>query len=212
MTNREIRAKARQDLGGRLFGETWMTALAAVLVYSLLIGAVSAIPAVGQIASLLLAGPLLLGISSFFLSLARSGKPSIGDIFTGFDDFTNVFLLNLIMGIFVFLWSLLFIIPGIVKSYAYSMAYYIKRDNPSYSWKQCLDESQQIMKGHKADLFCLHLSFIGWAFVCVFTFGIGYLWLNPYMMAANANFYESITSNDEYGSHEEGFFQTSGNF
>lgn len=211
MTNREIRAKARQDLGGKIFSEVWLTALAASLVYSLLISAISAIPVVGQIASILLAGPLLLGISSFYLGLARGGKPTIGDIFNGFDDFTNVFMLNLIMGIFVFLWSLLFIIPGIVKSYAYSMAYYIKRDNPSYSWKQCLDESQRIMKGHKADLFCLHLSFIGWEFVCCLTFGIGFLWLTPYIMTSNANFYESITSRDN-GYYEEGFFQTSGNF
>ena len=81
---------------------------------------------------------------------------------------------------------------SIVKTYAYSMAYYVKRDNPTYNWKQCLDESQCIMKGNKWKLFCLQFSFIGWAIVCVFTFGIGYLWLAPYMNAATANFYENV--------------------
>lgn len=193
MTNYEIREKARRDLGGKLFGAKWMNALAAALIYSLLLGAISAIPYVGQVASLLLAGPLLFGITGYFLKLSRNTEPAtIEGLFDGFNDFTELFLLNLIMGLYIFLWSLLFIIPGIIKTYAYSMAFYIKRDNPTYGWKQCLDESQRLMDGHKGELFCLHLSFIGWALLCVLTLGIGTLWLQPYMMASEANFYASI--------------------
>ena len=193
MSNSEIRAKARQDLGGNIFNATWMTALAAYLIYLLIVGACSAVPYVGSVASLLLTGPLVFGVTGYFLKLARcTEKPSIDGLFDGFKDFLQNFLLYFMTSLFTFLWSLLLIIPGIVKSYAYSMAFYIRRDNPTYSWKECLDESQRIMNGHKADLFCLHLSFIGWALLCICTCGIGFLWLYPYIEAANANFYDSL--------------------
>lgn len=192
MENYEIRAKARQDLGEKIFGSKWMYALAASLIYSAIIGGVSAIPGIGQVASLLLSGPLLFGIVGYYLKLADAKDATLNNLFDGFNDFSETFLLGLMTSIFTFLWALLFIIPGIIKSYAYSMAFYIKHDNPSYTWKQCLDESQKLMDGHKWKLFCLHFSFIGWIFVCIFTFGIGLLWLSPYMEAANANFYRSL--------------------
>jgi uncharacterized membrane protein len=94
--------------------------------------------------------------------------------------------------IFTFLWSLLFVIPGIVKAYAYSMAYYIKVDNPSWDWKTCIDESQKIMDGHKMELFLLELSFIGWWCVGLATCGIGMFWVAPYMNATRVHFYETI--------------------
>ena len=191
MTNYEIRAKARQDLGGKIFGNKWMMALVAALVYTAIIGIGSSIPVVGSIAIILITGPLIVGIYGYFVKLARNEEAKIENIFDGFKDFVQNFLIHLMASIFAFLWSLLFVIPGIVKSYAYSMAYYIKLDNPDYDWKKCIDESKNRMVGHKWDLFCLHFSFIGWAILCIFTFGIGTLWLTPYMQAANANFYEA---------------------
>jgi uncharacterized membrane protein len=92
----------------------------------------------------------------------------------------------------------LFIVPGIVKYYAYSMAPYIKNDNPSYDWKQCLDESQRIMAGRKWELFCLDVSFIGWLIIGYLTCGIGMLWVTPYMQAAHTSFYASIAENFEF--------------
>lgn len=191
MSNYEIRAKARQDLGGKIFNNKWMMALVAYLVYSLIVGVCSAVPAVGSIAILLITGPLVIGFSGYFLKLIRYEEAKIENLFDGFKDFVQNFLIYLMVSIFTFLWSLLFIIPGIVKGYAYSMAYYIKIDNPTYDWKKCIDESKERMMGHKWDLFCLNFSFIGWAILCIFTFGIGYLWLAPYMQAATANFYEA---------------------
>lgn len=190
MSNREIRARARQDLGGNIFDSKWMMALLASVIVSLIIGACAAIP----FGALVVGGPLSIGLIGYFMRLMRKDEdPAIEQVFDGFiNDFLQSFLIYLMTGIFTFLWTLLFIIPGIVKAYAYSMAYYVKRDNPTYDWKQCLDESQRIMKGNKWKLFCLQFSFIGWAIVCVFTFGIGSLWLTPYMNAANANFYENI--------------------
>lgn len=192
MSNHDIRAKARQDLGSNIFSTQWMTALAVSLIYSLIVGALSAIPAVGSIASLLLSGSLAFGISRYYTKLARNETPTIDNLFDGFKLLIQNFFLAFMMSLFVFLWSLLFIIPGIIKAYAYSMAFYIKQDHPEYEWKECLDESQRIMDGHKADLFLLQLSFIGWMILCIFTAGIGFLWLEPYMQAAQANFYNEL--------------------
>lgn len=97
-----------------------------------------------------------------------------------------------LVGVFTFLWSLLLIVPGIVNFYAYAMTPYILVDNPELSANQAINMSKQMMKGHKFDLFFLQLSFIGWIFLSIFTFGIGLLWLIPYMMTAQAAFYQDI--------------------
>jgi uncharacterized membrane protein len=97
-----------------------------------------------------------------------------------------------LMNFFISLWSLLLIIPGFIKFYAYALTPYILIDNPELSANQAIDLSQKMMKGHKFDMFILHLSFIGWIFLSIFTFGIGLLWLLPYMMTAQAAFYQDV--------------------
>ena len=97
-----------------------------------------------------------------------------------------------LMGIFVFLWTLLLVIPGIIKAFAYALVPYILADKPELSANEAINLSMKMMKGHKFDLFYLQLSFIGWAFVSVFTLGIGLLWLMPYMMTAQAAFYQDV--------------------
>lgn len=97
-----------------------------------------------------------------------------------------------LVGFFTSLWALLLIVPGIVKFYAYSMTPYILVDNPELSANEAINLSQKMMKGHKFDLFFLQLSFIGWIFLSIFTLGIGLLWLIPYMMTAQAAFYQDI--------------------
>lgn len=97
-----------------------------------------------------------------------------------------------LMNFFISLWSLLLIIPGFIKYYAYALTPYILIDNPELSANQAINLSQKMMKGHKFDMFILHLSFIGWIFLSIFTFGIGLLWLLPYMMTAQAAFYQDV--------------------
>ena len=97
-----------------------------------------------------------------------------------------------LMNFFISLWSLLLIIPGFIKFYAYALTPYILIDNPELSANQAINLSQKMMKGHKFDLFFLHFSFIGWFFLSIFTFGIGLLWLLPYMMTAQAAFYQDV--------------------
>ncbi|MDO4811556.1 MAG: DUF975 family protein [Eubacteriales bacterium] len=194
MTRQELKARARAQLGKNIFGSIWMYALLACFI----VGAISAaagsvIPGVG---ALIVIGPMSYGLNYVFLKQARDGQEmQLGDLFKGFtDDFGQTFLIGLMTGIFTFLWSLLFVIPGIVKAYAYSMAYYIKIDHPEYDWRQCIDESQAMMKGHKGELFMLDLSFIGWLIVGSMCLGVGTLWVTPYMEASHAQFYESIKS------------------
>lgn len=94
--------------------------------------------------------------------------------------------------LYVFLWSLLLFVPGIIKAYSYALTPYILRDNPELSANEAIDLSRAMMRGHKLDLFCLHLSFIGWSILCIFTCGIGMLWLMPYMLTAQAAFYQDV--------------------
>jgi len=210
MTNYEIRAKARQDLGSQIFSNQWMIALVVCLLASVLSSlAASVVPILG---ALLITGPLMAGMASFFLAYARKdGDAKIETLFNGFSDFGQTFLIGLMMSLFTFLWSLLFVIPGIVKSYAYSMAYYIKKDNPSYSWQECMDESQRMMQGKKWQLFCLDLSFIGWLVLGALCLGVGTLWVAPYMESARANFYASMAEGLA-SSREPAFEQKSAEF
>lgn len=188
----ELRAKARQKLGGGIFSTNWLLALLAIVIVSVIMSAVS-FTAVGV---LILAGPLSFGLAAFFLSLARGKEQGdLADLFKGFTEggFVRLLLLGLLEEVFVFLWTLLFIIPGIVKSYSYSQAIYLAYDHPDWDWKQCIDESRRIMNGYKWKLFVLDLSFIGWYIVGMLACGIGVLWVDPYRQAARTEFYEELT-------------------
>ena len=192
MSRAEIKQRAKAQLGGSLFSSNWLLALLVVLILSAINGIAAGFTF--GIAAIIIFGPLQYGVSYLFLKQARDGKEmSIGDLFKGFsDDFGQTLLIGLLSSIFIVLWSMLFFIPGIVKAYAYSMAYFIKVDNPSYDWKQCINTSKEITKGHKGELFVLDLSFIGWLIVGSLCFGIGTLWVAPYMFASKAQFYETI--------------------
>ena len=192
MDRAELKARARAQLGGGIFQNLWMMGLAVCLLIGLLESAAAGIiPGIG---ALLVVGPLEYGMAYIFLKQARDHQPvQLGDMLRGFqDDFGGTFLFCLMTSLFTFLWSLLFVIPGIVKAYAYSMAYYIKLDHPDYGWNACITASRQLMDGHKWEKFVLDLSFLGWIIVGSLCLGVGTLWVTPYMEAANAQFYEYV--------------------
>ena len=137
------------------------------------------------------------GMVIFVLNVARRAASSVGNLFDGFVQFPRIFLLYLAEGLFIFLWSLLFVIPGIIKSYSYSMSNFIMAENPEMSAKEAMEVSMEMMRGNKWRLFCLELSFIGWGILCLFTLGIGYLWLNPYINASLAAFYDDVSRTGE---------------
>ena len=99
---------------------------------------------------------------------------------------------GLLMILYVFLWTLLFIIPGVIKSFAYAMIPFILKDYPELSANQAISLSQKMMKGHKFDYFWLMLSFIGWYLLGVLSLGLGYLWLIPYCYTSTVGFYEDV--------------------
>lgn len=209
----ELRRRAREQLGGHIFANGWLSLLLVLFLGGLIASAGSVIPVIG---SFLLLGPISYGMSKITLKLVRrqnDGKVEFGDLFVGFtEDFLNTFLLGLMQSLFIFLWTLLFIIPGIVKSYSYSMAFYIQCDAPDKDWNTCITESRKMMKGHKWQLFVLDLSFIGWYFVGALCCYIGILWVEPYHEAARANFYEQLRGqNAEAAPATEGDAPTDGN-
>ena len=190
MTRVEIKERAKAQLGRNIFGSAWMLALLVALLAALI---PTVIPGIG---TLILSGPMMYGVAFCFLKQARDGRVmNVTDLFKGFSDkFGDCFLIFFLSQLFAFFWSLLFVIPGIVKTYSYRMAYYIKLDHPECSATQCITESRMLMAGHKWDLFILDLSFIGWYFVGGLCFGIGSLWVVPYHAASIAQFYESISA------------------
>ena len=162
MTRQEIKARAKDQLGNNLFCNAWLFAVLACFIFGVICSAAGSI--IVGIGAVIVTGPLSFGLNYLFLKQARDHQPmDLGDMFKGFSsDFGQNLLIGLMTAIFTALWSLLLIVPGIVKAYSYSMVYYIKADHPEYDWRQCIAESQAMMNGHKMDLFILDLSFIGW--------------------------------------------------
>jgi uncharacterized membrane protein len=141
----------------------------------------------------------MVGYYNTFKDLLRDDEGKVvSNMFTGtFKIYPRALGLSLLYMIFVFLWTLLLYIPGLIKALAYMMAPYILKDHPELSPNQALNLSIKMMKGHKFDLFCLLLSFIGWSFLAMFTMGIGYLWLAPYIATTIAAFYEDVKAEYE---------------
>jgi uncharacterized membrane protein len=184
--NRELRALARSQLHG-----SWLAAVGMVLVYCIILGISSAV----VVGPLILGGPLTLGFLGYFSKKSRGEPVKLENLFDGFKLFGTSFLLYLLEGVFLVLWFCLLIIPGIVKCFSYSMAFFILRDNPDIGALEAITQSRKMMKGYKGKLFGLCLSFIGWGILCCLSFSIGFLWLCPYISLSIANFYEDLKQN-----------------
>lgn len=139
-------------------------------------------------------GPFIsLGLIQYNLDMLDKKDPDLGVIFSRSSMLGKALWLKIRGSIFIILWALLFIIPGIIKSYSYSMAGYILEENPEISAKEAMTVSMDMMRGNKFRLFCLQFSFIGWGILCGLTLGIGFLWLSPYMNAAYTAFYNEVS-------------------
>lgn len=153
-----------------------------------------------SLAQFILGGPVELGHCTFLLNQHDQKQPVFQDLFSHFYRFGAGFCLRLLTVLYTALWSLLFIIPGIVASYRYAMAPFILAEHPEYTASEAITASKEMMHGHKLDLFLLDLSFLGWALLSILTLGIGALWLNPYASAARAAFYRDISQTYKLGS------------
>ena len=143
---------------------------------------------------ILLLLPLSLGFVNAFKMLLLYGDDNVlsNTFRRGFKHYWRNVWGMLLMGIFIALWSLLFIIPGIIKAFSYAMTPYILQDNPELDASEAIHRSRMMMRGHKFDLFWLYLGFLGWFILCLLTAGIGFLWLTPYVETAKAAFYQEV--------------------
>lgn len=183
-SSRELRLLAWEQLRKSY----WMV-LVAVLIVSM-VPAASSLAVVGFI----IAGPLLVGQAVYLIDMIeqKTDGKKLELLFEGFKkSFLNSFLAVLLMGLFTFLWSLLFVIPGIIKMFSYAMTPYIIAENPEIDALKAIDESRAMMNGHKAELFFLRLSFIGW-FILGFITVVGIFFVLPYYQTAEANFYVEL--------------------
>lgn len=145
-----------------------------------------------SVVAFILGGTVRLGYCKYLLNL-HDGKPAVTkDLFSQFNRFRDGFVLSLLTSLYIFLWTMLFIIPGIVAAYKYAMAPFIMLEDPGIKPSDAINESKELMYGHKSSLFFLNLSFIGWSLLNVLTLGIGSFWLNPYINASYASFYRYL--------------------
>ena len=158
-------------------------------------------------------GAATLGYVKFNLNLVDGKKASFSDLFSEFHRLGAGFFMQLLRVVYTFLWSLLFVIPGILASYSYAMTPYILMENPEMTANEAIGKSKELMYGNRWRLFCLEISFIGWVLLAIFlTLGIGMFWLAPYMEASMAAFYREIKV-EKYGRESkeepyEGFYNS----
>ena len=190
----DFRAEARQALSG-----AWGEAAVFTLVYFAVSFAASAacgtvVPIVGGFIAALLLTPMTFAFTVSFLKQLRGEK---FDVMYIFKEFNNRVLITMVLTmLYTWLWSLLLIIPGIIKSYSYAMTPFIlEDDDEEVSGNEAIEKSMRMMDGHKWELFCLDFSFIGWILLAILTLGIGCLWLYPYIYTARAAFYEELKAN-----------------
>ena len=144
--------------------------------------------------ALILGGVVELGYAKFLLKQHDKKELRFADLFSQFDRFGTGFAQQFLRALYTCLWSLLLVIPGIVKGLSYAMTPFILEEHPEMTASEAIKASMRLMDGHKMDLFILGLTFIGWQILACLTMGIGFLFLNPYMNAAYAAFYRSIST------------------
>lgn len=203
-------AKIKQIAWDKLDGK-WSQAAIAVLVF-ILISIVIDIPSaffekdsMGECIWEILEAPFALGLDigiyAYFLDLTRNKELSFKRLVVGFTNgwgfYFNLVCTQLLMCLFVFLWSLLLIVPGIMKAFSYSLIYFIILDHPEYSHFEVLRKSSDMMYGHRMELFVLCLRFIPWLLLGIVTCGIGFLWVCPYMTTAFCEFYQQLKAKNE---------------
>ena len=198
--NSILRAEARAALKGK-----WGVSALYYLVYLIITSIVSSIfsinygnenIAVGTtFLGILAICPLVYGLMVGFLEVFRGNSLEIETLFSGFKS--RIWSTEALKYIYSILWSLLLIIPGIIKSYSYAMTEFILKDNPELQNNAAIEKSMEMMQGHKLRLFLLHLSFIGWFILGILTLFIGFFWIMPYVYTAQAAFYEDLKAQQE---------------
>jgi uncharacterized membrane protein len=203
-----IRQEARQNLQGY-----WTNLIPVWFIYFLITFGAAALFGkdgnfLGTIVTWVVSGPLLMWLTRMFLKIRQSEPIELGQLFDGFKEFGRTLSAYLLMLLFTILWMLLLIVPGIIAGLSYSMTFFIMAEDPNITASDAIKKSKEMMYGHKWDLFRMQLSFIGWFFLCMCSFGIGFLWLASYMMASWTVFYKTIKGGVEVNAGESVIFKS----
>jgi len=203
-SNQSFKNKALNNLEGN-----WGDAAIVALIYCLIAGIVNEgfnffmtpeMTVGSSFIWMVVCFPLGWGFVTMFLDFIRSNdKLRIGKMFEPYaTDWGRIMTTYLLLYVYIILWTLLLIVPGIIKLFSYSMTPYILKDHPELNNNGAIEKSMRMMQGHKMDLFLLELSFIGWFILSLMTLGIGFIFLIPYVNTALAHFYEELKaeSND----------------
>ena len=206
--NRDLMQMARNSLRGRWGGALGVGVLAYIItsfpsqvLYSIgdsligneqTLGLGLVLLTLSIVYGLVLCGPIIVGSSEYYLALFRRQEPRVTVLFHGFRIFGKSVAVYLLTSLFIFLWSLLLIVPGVVAAYSYGLAYFVAADNPSIGPLDAIKRSKEMMAVHKWTLACLQGRFVGWVLLTVFTCGIALLWVYPYYQTSLAGFYEDI--------------------
>ena len=151
-----------------------------------------------------LGGFIGVGYAKFNLNLVDKKNAAFETLFEYFSRWKTTTIARLLRALYVFLWSLLFIIPGIVAGFSYAMTDYILAEDPELTADEAISQSKSIMMGNKWRFFCLQFSFIGWDILATLAFGIGHLWLTPYKQAAYAAFYREVSGTEFFPEEDLG--------
>lgn len=187
ITRTELKSQAKTQLKGNI----GILFLCSIIIFGISFVA-CLIPVIGSIAGIIITPALSLGFILVHLNVANGKKAEVETLFQRFSCMGKGLWLTVLITFFTYLWSLLLIIPGIVKGLSYSMAFYVLAENPELTAREALNESKRLMNDHKMELFVLYLSFILWDLLVVFTFGIAAIYVVPYQNLTIVNFYQSI--------------------
>lgn len=169
-----------------------------LVLISIVVGAIGIGVIIALALEIFVKNIIKVGCSNFFLANSDDPEARAEIMFGGFKEgFKNKAIVMLMQDIFLFLWTLLLIIPGIVKSYEYRMIPYIIAENPDMEWKEVFAISKKMMTGQKWNAFVLDLSFLGWHILSIFTLGIlNIFYVAPYVYATDAELYKVLKENN----------------
>lgn len=193
----KIKEEAKKTIKGRLWKYIYPGLIIGLIMFAIAGGSILIFGKDSVMASVISLGaeiafmPVSVGLCSYYMKLTRKQDVNFNEVFNWYGLFGGIFVLGILSAIFISLWTLLLVIPGIIAAISYSMSIYMFVDG-NHDGLDCIRESKKLMNGFKADYFVFNLSFIGWHILAGLTFGILYIWLMPYVTSANIIYYDEL--------------------
>ena len=180
-------AEARASLSGK-----WKGAAIVTLVYMLIVSLIRLIPGIGPIISLVICGPILVGLYRYMLQVSRGGNPDLNVLFSGTDCIGKAIGVYILTTLIIVVGMMLLIVPGVYAALAFALCLFFLADSSTLGVIDILKKSHALMKGNMWKLFCLFFRFFGWMILGALTLGIGFLWVLPYFLVSVSKFYDEV--------------------